>query len=294
MDQAQVIRSLRLQLLVERVAIGIIAVVLIGFWAYGRIADSKSMILVDGKPVVCVPSEKDAERILQEIKTHTGLNPSEIQFKQDIAVARAPRDAQPVSRRKAIGLVRTVVSPVVPRWSIIVGGKPVVAVPDRETAGKALDLAKLRYGKLVQNLAEEPQFKENVTVAVESVDPGIFRKTAEEAVKLLFAEGKPVTRDALYVVRSGDVAGAIAKRHGISLDTLWSLNPGVDLHKLQIGDKLRVKATETVGARLTVVVRDQHERIVKVPAPVQKVQRVAALWQDRRAFARQSRREQDY
>lgn len=271
MDEAQIIRNLRLQLLIERIVIAVIAFALMAVWVHGRMTNSKSLILVDGKPVVCLLSAEDAQGVLRDIKSQTGLNPKEIQFRQDVAVARAPRDARPVSRHKALGVVRKVVSPVVPRWAIVVDGRPVVAVPDRETAGEALDMAKLRYGKLVRNLAEEPQFKENVTVTVESVDPAIYRKTADEALKCLFAEGAPVTKESVYIVRKGDVAGAIASRHGIKLDDLTALNPQRDLTRLQIGDRLKVKASEKVGARLTVVVRDQSEEVRTVPAPVQRV-----------------------
>lgn len=272
MDQATTIRRLRRQLLVERVCIAAAALVLLAFWIAGQLAGCKSFILVDGKPVVCVPSERDARELLDEIKTDTGLDPNEIQFRQSVTVARAPRDAQPVSRHKALGVVRRVVSPVAPRWAILVNGKPVVAVPDRETAGETLDLAKLRFGKLVPNLAEEPQFKEEVRVEVASVDTSVFRKTAEEAVKLLFdTPGRSVSEE-FYTVRRGDIAGSIATRQGMKLEDLWAMNPGINLNRLQIGDRLRVgRKDDSSRPGLTVVVRDRSEHIERIPPPVQRV-----------------------
>jgi len=271
MDQEKVIRNLRLQLLIERIIIAVAAFILLSSWVYGRFANAKSFIVVDGRPVVCVPSEQVAQSILQDIKSETGYDPKEIQFKQEVQVARAPRSASAVSRHKAIRLVKNYVSPVVPRWAIIVDGKPAAAVPTREKAGEVLDLAKLKYGKLVKNLVEEPQFKERVTVDITAVDPTLYRSSAKEALELLFAKPKAIEKDAVYSVQKGDTAGHIAEKHQLKLHELEQLNPGLRLEKLDVGDQLRVKTTDSGKPKITVVVRDQDERVETIPAPVQRV-----------------------
>lgn len=43
-----------------------------------------------------------------------------------------------------------------------------------------------------------------------------------------------------HTVRSGDTGSAIARRYGKSLSTVQKLNPGVNLSKLRIGQKIRV------------------------------------------------------
>lgn len=271
MEHEQTIRNLRQRLRFERIAVAVIAFLLITVWAYGHFKTTKSFILVDGKAVACVPSEAEAKAVLQTIKTHTGCDPSEVAFVQDVSVARAPLDAQPISRHKAIRVLEGIVSPVAPRYAIIVNGKPVVAVPNDKVAGKVLEMAKAKFGGMVQNLAEEPQFKENVTVDVAAVDLSIYCKTADDALKLLFSEPHPEMKDESYSVEQGDVAGAIASKHGISLEVMKSLNPDVNLDRLQIGDKLRVKSVTPGKPKLTVVVRDQSERTEAIPAPVQQV-----------------------
>ena len=75
----------------------------------------------------------------------------------------------------------------------------------------------------------------------------------------------------MYEVRGGDVAGAIASRHGISLDELTAINSEIDLDRLHIGEKLNVKAVKQPAPGLTVVVRDQSEREERIPAPVHRV-----------------------
>jgi len=270
MEPEVTIRRLRKQLAAERIVFGAVALILIVCWLIGHFADSKSLILVDGKPVVCVPTASDARDILTQIKTQTGCSPSEISFKQDVRVERAPRNMFPVSRHKAFRTVAKLVSPVVPRWAIIVDGSPAVAVPSREMAGEVLETAKRKFGSLARNLAEEPQFKENVTVDIAAVDPAIFRNNTQEAVNFLFSESAPTTTDATYIVRKGDVASAIAERCHLKLSELAALNPSIDLDHLQIGDRLRVRTT-SARPKLTVVVRDMAERTERIPPPVQTV-----------------------
>ncbi len=273
------IQRLRRQLRIERTAFISVALLAIFVWIYSGLSSNKSLILIDGKPVVCVPTKNDANYILDQLKSETGYNPSEIEFKQEITVARAPRDANTVSRHKAYRVLKSLVSPVVPRWAILVDGEPIVALPDRETAGAVLDQAKIKFGRLVENLAEEPQFKEKVTVEIASVSPSIYCKTVDEALSLIFNPKKTIKKDAVYTVHSGDMAVSIARKHGLSLDELASLNPGIDLAHLQIGDKLRVKASAMPKPKLTVVVRDQIQREETIPAPLQKISS-ARLLQD--------------
>lgn len=44
-----------------------------------------------------------------------------------------------------------------------------------------------------------------------------------------------------YAVRSGDTFGKIAQRHGKSISQLRKLNPGVNIDRLNVGQKIRVK-----------------------------------------------------
>lgn len=270
MEQDLAVRNLRKRMLIERIGFGGFALILIICWMVGHFANAKSLILVDGRPVVCVPSASDARDILAKIKSQTGCNPSDISFKQDVRVERAPGNASPISRHKAYRAVLRLVSPVVPKWAVIVDGKPVVAVPSREVAGDVLEASKSKFGKLAHNLAEEPQFKESVTVDIAAVDPSIYRKNTDEAVKYLFSDTSTITRDAVYTVQNGDLAGNIAAKCGIRLADLAAMNTGVNLNHLAIGDRLRVKTT-SARPRLTVVVRDMSERTQSIAPPTEEV-----------------------
>lgn len=266
-----VIAKLKRQLLIERVATAIAALVLVVYWLFSSYASTKTMIVVNGKPVVCVKNAAEAQTVLAEVKSGAGSKSSEVQFKEEVQMTRAPRNSQPVDRHLAVRVMQREVSPVIKRWAVIANGEPVVAVQDEDTAGAVLDLAKLRFGKLAKNLAEEPQFKQEVTVAVAPVNPKMFRPTPEAAVDYIFAPPAEKTTNATYTVRKGDVASSIAYRHRLKLAELWSLNPGRNLNKLAIGDRITIKKKLGQAEKLTVVVRDQIERDEVLPAPVQRV-----------------------
>jgi LysM repeat protein len=55
------------------------------------------------------------------------------------------------------------------------------------------------------------------------------------------ATGHPRSRQAFYVVRSGDSLSAISQKTGISVLTLEALNPSVDPNALQAGQRLRLR-----------------------------------------------------
>lgn len=53
----------------------------------------------------------------------------------------------------------------------------------------------------------------------------------------------------VHVVRKGETAAAIARKAGLSLAQLESLNPSLDLGRLSLGAKLRVKATKLAATK---------------------------------------------
>jgi len=54
-------------------------------------------------------------------------------------------------------------------------------------------------------------------------------------------EPAAATEKKYYVIKSGDTFGKVAQRHGKSISQLRQLNPGVNIERLQLGQKIRVK-----------------------------------------------------
>ncbi|HRI15992.1 MAG TPA: LysM peptidoglycan-binding domain-containing protein, partial [Verrucomicrobiota bacterium] len=51
-----------------------------------------------------------------------------------------------------------------------------------------------------------------------------------------------------HLVKKGDLAYAIAKKHGVTLKQLQEANPGKDLAKIKVGEKLQVPAPSTLSS----------------------------------------------
>jgi LysM repeat protein len=64
-----------------------------------------------------------------------------------------------------------------------------------------------------------------------------------------------------YTIKKGDVAFALAKKNGVSLKRLQEVNPGKDLAKLKVGDKIQIPAGGAPAA---------GSRSSATPAPVAK------------------------
>lgn len=219
---------------------------------------SSCVVLADGKPIVVVESGRVANDLLEEVRTSAGGDPKEAEFAQKIEIRRGAART-PVDRESALAILKTKLHVLTDKWVILIDKKPYVAVDTKEQAGEVLELARQRYGKLAPNLAEEPSFKEDVTPQLQKADTRIWRKTPQEAVELLFApDGKPST----HIVKSGEVAGAIATEYKMKLADMARLNPGKSLDRLRIGEELRVGVGKTP---LTVIVRNRIDRTEPMP-----------------------------
>lgn len=264
MDQEKLIRSLKLQLRLERAAIALVVLFFLGRWGYGYLQNRAYVILVDGKPVACLAAHKAAERVLDRLRGQVpGVKPADISFAQRVEIKRAPAGAQVLSEAEGFKSVSSSLSLRVTKSAILVDGLPAAAVNSREVAAAVLEAAKQRFGRLAADLLEEPQFKQEVEVEQRAVDPALYRRTVDEALDVLLSAGKGA---GVYVVTSGDVGSRIADRFDMTLSDLQSLNPGKNLDRLRIGEELHVSqhaGPDKPG--LTVVVRNRETRTEAIP-----------------------------
>lgn len=271
MDYEKTIRNLKKQLLAERIAFGFIAVIALIYFVAGSLGGGKSMIVVDGKPVVCVDSASDAQGILDQIKSDCGTDPMETEFKEDVRIARAPRNTSATPTSRAMTVARSAISPVINRWAVIADGKPVVGLPSKEAAAKTVEQAKIKFGSQAKQLAEEPQIKENVSIAKAAINPQQCQETPEQAVQYLFTSAKSEKTNAAYTVKPNDVAVTIARKLGLAPGELKKLNPGVNLDKLSVGDVLQVRQSTIPEHPLTIIVRDLVHRTEKIAPSMERV-----------------------
>ena len=99
----------------------------------------------------------------------------------------------------------------------------------------------------------------NVTISLEEVDPEKVLPV-NKAIDLLL---KGTLTEQKYVVQEGDVLGAIAAKHGLTLKQLLDLNPDYTEETiLHIGDELNVTAYKPF---IDVVVEKEVSKVVEIP-----------------------------
>lgn len=259
----EIIRRLERKLFFYRILIILIILGHACWWGYGLFFGRCYVLAVDGKEIACVKSKAEAQQAIQIAKTSIpGVKAGDVQFAQTITIKRAKRDCTPISKNEAAEAIVSSVPVKVQKYAILVDGKPAVALDSEESAAYVLAQVKMNYGKMVKNLLEEPSFKEKVSIRKIAVDPKIY-KSEEEAIKYLLAGG----RSSEYTVQAGDIASKIAERYHMTLDELSRLNPGRNLDRLNIGDKLNVseKPSGEEPPELTVIVRNKREQTELIP-----------------------------
>lgn len=272
MDQDKLIHSLRLQIRLYQGIIALIVLTSLGWWGIGSFGARPYAILADGKPIVNVATEKEANSVLDQVrKSIPNIKPSDVDFTQDVEIGRGDRHGEVLSVADAAKAVKGNVSIRLKKTAIVVSGVPVVAVDSKEVAQEVLDTAKQKFGTLAKNLMEEPAFKEECDVQVRDVDPEIYQSTVEGALDMLLS-GSGGSGSGTYVVASGDVAGSIASRLHMTMEQLRQLNSGRNLDKLQIGDHLKVaQSSGKARPHITVVVRDKSSRREAIPYNTENV-----------------------
>jgi len=249
----------------ERIIFLTIILSLLGRYVVFDLITAPYAIQVDGRSVAFLSSKRAAERVIAEVK-----GGPDARFKEEVTIARGSLHDRAMSEPRAKQLLTRAATVMAEAWVIFIDGKPSIAVPSEEMAASVLNRARDRYGVMASNLMEVPTFKEDVKVQPAYVEAKSKIWTdIDAAVSELV--GRPAAResagrDRVHIVKSGDLASRIAQEYGLNLDQLRQLNPGINLDRLQIGDKLIVGSQTENAAnqseekqahpKLTVVVRD--------------------------------------
>lgn len=145
--------------------------------------------------------------------------------------------------------------------AIIIDGKPVVFLDNKETAEEVIKKFKLQYvteeelseleARKVSETTELPALKENetrlldvrlskeVSINEEKITPDKIT-TPEEAITFIM---KGTLEEKKYVAQEGDALGTIANNHGLTLVDFLALNPGLTEDSVvKIGQEVNVTA----------------------------------------------------
>jgi LysM repeat protein len=163
-----------------------------------------------------------------------------------------------------------------PRAVIYVDGLPVVALPDEAAANQVLEKLKSSANSGIDRPTGTPTFKEDISIKTEPADEQSWAdpETAEALLR-----GESGDEVSVYSVRNGDTSWKIARKHGLERDELVKLNPGVNLARLRIGQKVHVRGSgEPV---VTVVAEGTSTRTEPLPFGVE-IRRSPKMYQGKR------------
>lgn len=176
--------------------------------------------------------------------------------------ARPPRHLELLDPEMLKGRLLKYLTVTYPAAVITVDGKPILAVANKDIASAVLQTVEAHFAEMAKpagELIRKAQFKEVVEIKTATVEPKLYVDSEEEALKrILYGKERP----RYHRVRPGEVASRIARKYGLSIKELQRLNTGRDLNRLQVGDRLLVKAGKPL---ITVITLHQKRVREKIP-----------------------------
>jgi len=279
-DRDDQVGRIKRRLWLERVVLLLIIGVLAGLYL-GALPGPHRVCLIaaDGQPVTVVESRADAERMLDEIKANSGLPSDRVSFSQKVTLHNVSSLRNPVqSDSEAMKALSPALQVTTRAAAVVANGELVLALSDQEEAVRTLSLLLKRLSPA--GPIASTYFKERIKVEMRDVAPDKVVESAEEAVRKLSEAASPKGE---HEVKSGDSAWGIARQYGVSLNRLGHANPGRDLERLRVGDKLKIPG---MLAGLTVVATKEIEEKVG-EGPRQRAQKVRITYENGVEVSRQ-------
>lgn len=218
-------------------------------------------VFVNGEPVAWLASEPLAREAVRLAEAHLQRRYGQgTTFAESVLVGSLPlrRGVPLLAPAEAARRILTRTHPAKRAWVIAVNGVPVLALPTRHDAERALELAKAALTPEHLPLVRPPRFKERVTVRWGKIAPDRVVADAEQAAQRLVRGLEPPV---YHIVKPGDLASRIARRYGLTLDELQRLNPNRDLNRIKVGERLLVRVGKPLVTVISVHRQVRHEPI---------------------------------
>ena len=205
----------------------------------GRYRHVGRAILVEGKLVCLTDSKAAAEEVRAALLGTTPGQAPTASFRE-----RWTEEDRPVGRDQAltvpeaIARLRPLVTVLVPGTSISVEGRPLVVLPDRDTAAKTLEALKARFLPSGQKLVEPQRLATKVELLDTQVAASYVFNDVSQAVDRLL---KGTTETYTYTIKPEDSVDRIAEQMGVTRDALLAANP-IFSHALPtVGKAVQIK-----------------------------------------------------
>lgn len=217
-------------------------------------------VYVDNKYMGAVSDDKAVREIIASKEQQASNQYKDLRIDANSAVKIIPEQVFSNETKDAetlANLEQTLVAQA-PAFTLLVDNKPIAYLKDAAAYEETIRMLKLQYVSPQQlddllanqqSLNELPAlqsgesrllnitFKQDISGVSEKVEPKNI-VSPEEAVKYLMTGS---LEQELYKIQSGDVLGAVAKKHNLTTAELIALNPGLTVDTvLQIGQALNV------------------------------------------------------
>jgi murein DD-endopeptidase MepM/ murein hydrolase activator NlpD len=206
--------------------------ILTGFLYYDQTTSAYN-IVVEGEVVGQVEDVKKFHEALNDFK-----NDKEIEIGRSVkeatvvSIERTRRDENLIEAPDK--LVETKVVLNTEAYSVLVNGKVLFSVIDKETAERFLDDYKLRFNDVIDENAniESIEFKDNVTIQKQDVEIDDIN-SPEEAEKILYTmREQPLT----VTVEKGDTLWDLSREFKTTVEDIGVLNNNLDVDRIKPGD----------------------------------------------------------
>jgi membrane-bound lytic murein transglycosylase D len=99
----------------------------------------------------------------------------------------------------------------------------------------------LKIQTKITTTVENPEYLQQQQELQEDESDTLQETQQIQQAPVVKTQPKPEVRKKYYSVRNGDTFSNIASRHGLTVTQLKRLNPGVNVSRIQPGQKIRIK-----------------------------------------------------
>jgi LysM repeat protein len=230
--------GLRRRLWLERAMFSLLAAGFLSMQMAPRWFPRVWAVYLQDQPVLAMEDRRALEDTLTRVKAAPGASASVASLLASARLGQVdPRRLAPTDPGAAAAALQRAVGERAERGVIYVNGTPVVALPEPAQADAVIAALKQKAAGPLKALETPPDFKEPIEVRAEPA-PAELWGDRETALGLLSGAG--AEEGGVHTVRPGESAWQIARRSRTSIAQLKSLNPGVNLERLKVGQQLQL------------------------------------------------------
>jgi len=217
----------------------------VAYYEYRQHALQPVTIVVNGNPVTTVESISAAQNLITQVHAlavgSVYLAHDNPRFVEDVEFLKAPNQTLIDSSDAAAAKLSAATHTVVDADAIVVNQKPIVALPDAQTAQQAVDELRNHYVSLPPSgpLMEKPSFVQTVTIDRRTVPAALTKTNADDAAAVLWTPPPPQT----YQVQSRDTGWSISQKFHLSFSDFLRANAAINVNRLAPGDTVIVSKT---------------------------------------------------